>query len=521
MKKFTILISVLVGLSVFCLPSIGACHATGFSCPELTSLKLPDAKIISATDIPATPPTPEYCLLEGVIGGTIKIEVKLPVVAAWNGNFLMMGNGGFAGNFQHLFLSEGPQPLVRGYATVETDTGHVGAFTDGSWALNDRPAQINFGFLAVHRSAVITKDIIKAYYGTGPRVSYFIGCSRGGGQAMIESQKYPDDFNGIIAGAPAYSWTGFNMGFVWDQQLMWPNWPANTTGTLPNSKLGMLSSAVLAKCADKINGVPDNIITDPRKCDFNPYTDLTKCSDGDQPNCFTLTQIAAIKRVYDGPSNHKGRVWFGFPVSGVESNTLGWVEWVTYGQPLFPGSNFPNAQYAFGRDFMRYFVYSDPSYQIDNFNFETDVKDIAKAEAILDGYDTNLTPFKDRGGKMIMFAGWADYAITPLGTISYYEKVLEKMGKKSDVDDFFRLFLAPGMCHCMGGPGPNTADWMTALEQWVEKGIAPGSIIADGLNPADGKTRTRPLCPYPKVAKYLGSGDPDVAANFVCAEPSD
>lgn len=309
------------------------------------------------------------------------------------------------------------------------------------------------------------------------------------------------------------------MGFIWDQQAMYPNPEDLENATVPNSKLGILDAEVLDKC-DAIDGLADGLITDPRNCPFDPAVDLPICSDdnSDAPDCFTPAQVAAIARVYNRPSNSKGQIFPGFS-PGAENAFLGWDMWITEDQDIlgafFGIDDVPNAQYGFGEDIMRYFVYNDPNYDFRDFDFETDVRDTSRAAAILNATNPNLKPFKVHEGKMIMYNGWCDHAITPLGTIQYYEQVVNRMGGRDKVENFFRLFLAPGMLHCSGGPGPNMADWLTALKLWVEEDVPPNFIVAEGGNPYC----TRPLCPYPQVAVWDGAGDPDVAASFSCQEP--
>ena len=502
MKKMKLSIILVVGLFFF---ALSIAHAQ-VNCSDLTSLPLPNATITSAYIVPSNGSIPEHCFASGIIEKEIYFEVKLPT--AWNGKFIMFGNGGFAGSIQN----DGSMGLQRDYATAATDTGHTGGAVDASWALNNMKRKLNFGFRAVHLTAVRAKLVISAFYGEDINYSYFMGCSRGGGQAMIESQQYPNDFDGIIAGAPAYNWSGFGMGFIWNQQLMYPNPSDLVNCTVPTSILPVLDNATLSLC-DDIDGLMDGLIDDPRNCPFDPETDLDICPDN-FPNCFTADQIEAIKRVYDGPSNSKGQIFPGF-APGAEGFPGSWDIWITDGF-VFPGSDFPNLQYGFGDGIIRYFVYDDPDYDFRNFDFETDVHDTAKAAAILNGTQTNLVPFKVHGGKLFIYNGWADQAITPLGSIKYYEQVLKRMGGREKVEDFFRLFLVPGMLHCGGGPGPNQADWLTALELWVEDGTPPDRIVASG-GAVPG--RTRPLCPYPKVARWTGAGSINDEANFDCVEP--
>jgi feruloyl esterase len=515
------------------------CNATGTS-PSctlgyFTSLgKSLNTTFTDATLVTVSETNPvEYCLVHGMIFGRIGIEVSLPDKAAWNKKLLETGNGGFGGYFQHyytLFVPPGaPSAVQKGYVLTETDTGHQQAeddLFDGSWALNNPTAQQDFTYLAVHETALVTKGIIKHYYGSSPKYSYFAGCSTGGRQAMESSQRYPDDFDGIISGAPAYKLTGASMGFAWNQQLEWPdftaaftpgpppNFTTSSTPTLPNSLLMLLSNAINTAC-----GEADGFVSDPPSCDFDPASLLCKAGQ-DPTTCLTAAQLAVVKRVYGGPQTGTGKnLWFGFAMSGVEANPAAWPEWVTDGTALgFTNYyGFPNAEYGFGRDILRYFVFSDPNWQIDFFDWDGDYLMVNQNLGPENADDVNLTPFMAHRSNLLQFQGWADYALTPYGTIDYYEKVVGKMGQKK-VDSFYRLFMVPGMCHCAGGDGPVSADWLTALENWVEKKEEPASIMAAGTSPLDDIPMQRPLCPYPKKAVYTGpaGGDRHLAANFTC-----
>jgi len=522
MKRNSILTALVMGFFFFGTFSVNVV-AGQLTCTELKSLALPHVTILSASEVEETQSLPKHCLLYGVIEDEINFELKLP--AEWNQKLYMGGNGGFAGGFRNTGINKA---LSRGYATTQTDDGHTGNRFDASWALDNRKVQINFGYRAVHLTAKTAKAIVREYYGSHIRYSYFNGCSKGGGEAMTESQRYPEDFDGIIAGAPAYDWTGsMGMGYVWNQQDMYPD-SASSTPTVPSSKLGLIQSAVLENC-DATDGLVDGLIDDPRNCTFDPAKDLPMCpGDVDGPNCFTTVQLAAIQRIYNGPSNSHGQLFPGFLPCGAEAypNIIGWSFWFTDGRAILQalGVDGPDGQYRFGEQFLRYFVYNDPTYEIHNFDFETDVRDLARAAKILNATKTNLRQFKAFGHKMIMYQGWADPAITALGTVKYYEQVVDTMGGRKKVEGFFRLFMVPGGLHCGGGPGPapdpTIADCLPALEEWVENGIAPNSIIASHIDPNTQLVdRTRPLCPYPKVARYNGTGSTDDAANFSCQEP--
>jgi feruloyl esterase len=475
------------------------------TCAELASLQLPDVTILSTEEIEAADDLPAHCKVSGFIETEINFEVLLPAIADWNRKFVMGGGGGFVGTVQNhsLTFAVNGSSLARGYATAGTDTGHSAAEFGASWAYNNPERFINFGYRAIHLTTATAKDIIRIYYDSDIQYAYFFGCSRGGGQAMVESQRYPDDFDGIIAGAPAFDWPGFAMAMAWGQQLMYANPMDLSAPTVPLSKLHLIETALLDNC-DATDGLLDGLIDDPRNCTFDPSTDLPG---------FTTEELAAIERIYNGPSNSSGQIFLGWPYGG-ENDPSGWGTWIVGFENLI--GPYPNLHYYFGNEILRYFVYNYPPYDLHEFNFETDVPDTAFAASVLNATDTDLSPFEGGGSKMIMWHGWSDSALSALATIDYYEGVADTMGGAENVEDFYRLFLAPGMGHCSGGPGPNLVDYLTAMEEWVENGIAPDSMTALGGDVPD---RTRPLCPYPQVAVYDGDGSTDDADNFSCQEP--
>ena len=494
----------------------GGSNARRLTCTELTSLKLTDVTIVSATEVEATDTNPAHCKCEGVIEADIKFEVLLPLPEDWNEKFLMGGGGGMSGIIQNQVQEpqymRGVTALQRGYVTAGTDTGHEGTPTDGSAFLNNERAKIDYSYRAVHLTAVTSKLITEAHYGRLPQYSYFQGCSTGGRQGIKSAQQFPGDFDGIVAAAPAQVFTWFNIGWTWIQQAMFPNADDLSEATVPNSKLEMLENAILNEC-DDIDGLVDGLIRDPRKCDPIPVVEALACEGGlDADNCFTSVQIEAIKRVYEGPSNSEGQIFWGFPPSG-EAQPGGWPLWVAGGADFLP---FINLQYAIGETILRYWVFSDPEYDFRDFKFTPD--EVSKCLEVGEKYlavDPDLSQFKSGGGKMIFWTGWADYAINPLYTIWWYEQVLDTMGGREKTEGFFRLFLAPNVNHCSGGTGPGYVDWISALEDWVEHGNPPDRII--GYN-ADDKNFSRPLCPHPEVAEYDGSGDIYDAENFDCME---
>ena len=473
---------------------------TAAQCAALTGLAVPSTTITSATLVAAGGGLPEYCQVQGHVDTEINFELRLPTTT-WNGKFYHGGGGGFVGS-----IPIATTALARGYAVVGTDTGHVGgapaAALDGSWALNRPDRQLNWGHRAIHVVTVAAKQIVGAAYGQAPHYSYFEGCSNGGRQAAMEAQRYPTDFNGIIAAAPALDITGLMLGFNWNEQAL------QGSAAIPPGKLPVIANAVVAQC-DARDGLVDGLVDNPRRCKFDP-TVLT-CPDGDGLTCLTPAQVDAVKKVYAGPVNSAGEPLHpGFP-PGAENGGTGWELWISgpgpFGAPL---------QFIFEDQFLRYFIFSNPAYNSLTFDFDTDVPLVTATTDLFDATDPDLSAFGASGGKLIMWHGEADHALTVDRTIQYYADVARAMGNKNTIEDFFRLFLAPGMHHCGGGPGLNSFDALTALENWVEGGRAPDAIIASHVGA--GVARTRPLCSYPKIAAYDGRGDINDAGSFTCRE---
>jgi feruloyl esterase len=479
------------------------------ACAGLVSIGLPDVTIVSTQEVPASDGMPAYCNVAGFIETEIGFEVNLPI--EWNGKFYMGGGGGMVGS---VTIQGGGGALARGYATAGTDTGHEGTWYWADWALDNHERYVNFGYRAIHLTTLTAKDIIRIFYGTGIQYSYFSGCSTGGRQAMMESQRFPKDFDGIIVGAPAHDYRPD--GLAWIQQAMYPD-PADLSNpTLPVSKLAVIENTVIDAC-DGADGLVDGLVDNPPNCDFEPATDFPLCGDGPVDDaCLTDTELATLLRIFE--ESPSGTV--PFPYSGCE-NTQGffsWAEWmVSCGWcPFVMGT--PNMQYVFAQEELRYFVYDDPTYDFRDFDLTNPdhMDDLDYMMQYASAMDPDLRNFRDLGGKMIMYHGWGDPIISAYNTINYYGRVegFKKNTNKQfkDVREFIRLFLAPGMLHCSDGPGPSAVDYLTALEAWVENGEAPDSLLSSGGIPY----RTRPLCPYPQVAVWDGTGDPDVADSFSC-----
>ena len=500
------------------------------TCEDLARMALGDTTITKAESVPAgtfTPPEgkpieklPAFCRVAGVIkpssDSQIEFEVWMPS-SGWNGKFQDMGNGGYAGSISYGGLGIA---VSHGYATASTDTGHHGAAPDASWALGHPEKIVDFGYRAIHETTEKAKTIIRSFYGDAPKRSYFSSCSNGGRQALMEAQRYPNDYDGIIAGAPANYWTHLLTQAAWDIQATMQD-PASY---IPANKLAAIEAAALARC-DEQDGVKDGVIGDPSRCSFDPSELLCKGAESD--SCLTGPQVTALKKIYAGPKTSTGQQLMpGFPPGG-ETGGGGWGLWVT--GPA-PGKSL---QYAFGTQFFSNMLYNNAAWDFHKFNVDRDVKAAdEKMAPILNATDPDLSAFKGHGGKLILYHGWSDAAIPAGNAINYYKSVQSKMGA-ANTEEFVRLYMVPGMQHCAGGPGPSVFGQFgvaegdpqhnmdTALERWVEEGVAPGAIVATkfkAADPASGVARTRPLCPYPEVAKWKGSGSTDDAENFVCGK---
>ncbi len=512
-------------------------------CKSLTSLKLPWTRILSVEEVPAAPEAMAHCKVLGVIDKEINFEVDLPIVTGWNGKFLMGGGGGFLGTLQSQIK---PAALHRGYATASTDTGHsIPDDVGGSWALRDPERLANFGHRGTHLTQATAKIIIRAYYKKPIAKSYYYGSSGSGRVAMVQAQRYPEDFDGIVAACPAYSWSkGMALSMAWTQQAMYRTAEDQYAfrSVVPPSKVAKMDDAIYAKC-DAIDGLKDDLITTPAACKFDPYEDLPRCAAGkDSAACFTRDEIEVIAKVHAGPSNSTGQLWSGWPYGG-ESIDGAWTapKGSAYvigtrldesGKEKAPGV-YASRHYLLGNETMRYLMFNDPTYDLHRFNFETDTAAVLPMAAQVDGDNPDLSGLKSRGGKLLMWVGYSDWAVNAYSTIDYYERVLAKMGGQGAVGDTARLFLMPGTGHCNSSDPkrktPTTADFLTALEEWVEQGRAPERILASHVNGDAGRgqsmpikgtiDRTRPLCPYPAVATYVGKGNTNDAANFRCATP--
>jgi hypothetical protein len=505
------------------------------SCESLTNLTLSKASVTSATSVAQgsfKPPTgpgqpalnfelPAFCRVMGIAKPTsdsdIKFEVWLPA-SGWNGQFEQVGNGGFAGSIPESAMAV---PLLRGYASAATDDGHSGGM-GAAWAIGHPEKVIDFGYRAVHVVSIQAKAIIAAFYGKDPKLAYFVGCSDGGREGLMEAQRYPEDFRGIVAGAPANYWTHLQFKGLWDERAA-----SAPNAFIPPPKLKVLQDAALSAC-DSLDGLKDGLIQNPEVCHFNPA--VVQCKGEDAADCLTEPQVQAAQKIYGPAVNSEtgAEINPGFS-PGAEANPANWVLWITganSGRQTI-GALIANA-------FFSQMVFEKPDMNIDTVNFGSDVVFAdKKVGTVLDSTNPNLRAFKARGGKLIHYAGWGDAAIPPQGSVDYFESVQTAMG---NTKSFYRLFMVPGMSHCGGGEGANvfgnggtvpsadaSDDVVMALDRWVQQGVAPTKMIATRYvdnNPAKGVEYTRPLCLYPQDAQYNGSGDPDKASSFTCRVPA-
>jgi len=465
-------------------------------------------KIDSARIVMAAGTAPGYCDVRGLIGDArapgkgIRFAVWLPSRKDWNERFYMAGGGGYAGSLSLDAMQTG---LNQGYATATTDTGHdATVFPLATFALDDEEIEKDYAYRAVHETVVTAKALISSFYGERSRFNYWVGCSTGGRQGLMEAQRFPDDFDGLVVGAPVLDFTGTQIGGLWVSRAL------TGEGAIAPRKLPLLAAAELASC-DSTDGLLDGQITDPRKCSFDAMRDLPACQlDVDATDCFTVAQRQAVNKVYAGPRTSSGQQIFpGYAVgTAVPGPGSGWIPWFL--NP--PG---PAILELYGMSFMQNMAFSiDPGPDYlwrDEFDFDVDPLRMQRIRRHLDAVNPDMSKFSARGGKIIQFHGWADPALTPYMSVDYYESVLQKMGG-DQTRSFYKLYMVPGMFHCGGGPGPNTFDVFKPLVDWVENGIEPQAITATHA----ASNRTRPLCTYPGVAQHTGTGSIDDANNFEC-----
>ncbi|HSP68480.1 MAG TPA: tannase/feruloyl esterase family alpha/beta hydrolase [Bryobacteraceae bacterium] len=500
---------------LFTIAAFGIAPVFGASaCESLTALKLQNVSITGAATVAAgaftsplppakgkQPPSfknlPAFCRVSATLtpssDSEIKIEVWLPE-SGWNGNLQSVGNGAWAGTISYPAMATA---LEAGYASASTDTGHTGG-NPATFIPGHPEKVIDFSYRAVHEMTVAAKAIITARYGNGPKYSYWNGCSTGGRQALTEAQRYAADYDGIIAGAAAIYTTHLQGAQVWSAAAVHKD-PASY---IPPAKYAVLHAAVLEAC-DELDGAKDGVLENPTKCRFDPKKLLCKDADGlhvDELACLTAPQMEAARKLYAGPVNSRGKSLFPGLERGSET---GWAT-LSGTKPM-----------ALAEETYKFLVFQDANWNYLTFDAERDMA-LAdqKVGPTMNSIDPNLRPLFARGGKVLMYHGWADPGIAPRNSVNYYESVVERLGQAA-TSNSLRLFMVPGMGHCQGGDGTSTFSMIDALSKWVEQGKAPERIEASRVR--GGQTdRTRPLCPYPQVAVYKGSGSTDDSANFSC-----
>ena len=516
----------------------------------------PNLTILSAQVMPATGALPGYCQVYGLIAPAIHWQAQLPLGGAWNGRLLNIGNGGKAGNLTFAW-----DRLAAGYAVASNNTGHDnGAEPNSTFAFNNRQELFDYAYRAIHVTANASKTLVRAFYGRQQNYTYFEGCSTGGRQGMIEAQRYPSDFDGIVIGSPAIDFTRLNIAHIWTEKHLLQN-DASGNLAFPQTgedrfasltKLNLVRDAVLNKC-DALDGIQDGIIDDPRACHFNPVTDLKQylCpGDKNADACLTKTQLSTVEAIYAGPHDSKGKQIFYGPSFGSE------VQWPQNVVPWAGNHRMPtNLLYEI--DHANFLIYEDspgltpddvhdlshqpdkhgvfPEYAWWEFNFDDATNGKASfVEHYMDAVDPDLSRYlKSKSGKLLIYQGWSDGDALPESTVHYYEDMVKTTfgGSYDGAGKAARLFMMPGMGHCGGGPGPNEWDKLPVLVKWVEGGVAPETIVAvhrsdvrDAKNPGP-VTNERKLCPYPQHAVYTGPrGEANnranwLAQNFTCQKP--
>ncbi|WP_439532784.1 tannase/feruloyl esterase family alpha/beta hydrolase [Polymorphobacter sp.] len=493
-------------------PPEAACAA--LAAQDFSSGTEAPAHLMASAVLAAAEGLPALCRVEGFVAPNTGFELRLPL-KGWNGKFFHAGCTGSCGfAAASPWVKECDEPVSRGYACIVSDMGHRSTASEGLWAWHNNEARIDFGFRATHRTTVVGKAITRAFYAAAPAHAYFMGCSTGGRQALVSAQRFPDDFDGIIAGAPVISEGGTSMSFLWNLQALSP---VDGKPLFDAAALALVKRAALA-AADGRDGARDRLIADPRGA-FDPLTLI--CKPGQARDCLTRAQAEAVAKVYAGPHDSKGRPLYnggGF-MPGSEENWLGYV--------TPPGGR--ARAWRSGVDTTRYIMTDwGPDWNYSDFDFDQDAPKLAEKDVFYAANNPDLRDFKARGGKLIIYHGWNDPAVAPLNSVDYHGAVTRAMGGPATTDDFARLFMVPGMNHCYSGDGAFAVDWISALEAWVEKGEAPARLVATHLAgshdspsmirrmPPDvaQRTFTRPLFPWPVQARYTGTGDPADMRNW-------
>ena len=482
---------VFVGLFVS-VPSLATtCHELGSLSLDTATITAAEARLASELEQNFGPALslPAHCrvalMLSPSDDSAIGTELWLP--DKWNGKFLALGNGGWAGSISFSAMALG---LQSGYAVASNDTGHKGG--SAAFAVGHPEKVVDFAYRAMHEMVLHSKELIERYYERPPRLSYYQGCSTGGRQGMMSAQRYPEDFDAIIAGAPVNNQLALNATQLHNTKML----IESRALALPREKVQLLHSAVLEAC-EVNDGVEDGFLNNPLACDFDPAS--LQCGGADMASCLTADQVTAVKRVYEGVYARDGQQLYPGYAKGFE---MGWRIPAEGAEPA-----------ALATDATRYVAYEDPDWNWREFDLERDLALVREKAGFIEALETDLSEFKKRGGKILFYHGWNDPGPSPMNTINYYNDVLQTVG--DDNGDWMRLYLMPGMGHCRGGVGPDQADFLGAMEVWREAGTAPERITASRIR--EGRVdMTRPLCAFPEVARWDGKGNPDDAASYTC-----
>jgi hypothetical protein len=481
--------------------------------PDFTAIPGAPTRVTSATLVAAGGPDPEVCDVKGFVAPQVHFELKLPT-KTWQGRYLQSGCGGFCGavgspSFPTCDLQPGGD-----FAVAATDDGHVAGGTDGLWGIDDQQLRVDFGSRAPHVLSLAARAIIGAFYGVAPRFSYFQGCSDGGREALMEAQRFPGDFNGIVAGAPANIWAPLLAeSLTWNARA---NMDDHGSQILTADRLPALHDAVVKAC-DGADGLVDGQIDDPRACRFDPAS--LRCPSGvDQPACLSPAQVETVRKLYGGPVDSAGRHLY--PGGEPFGSELAWVPWV-----VTPPS-FQSLDSGFADSYLKYlgFPIAQPASSLQDWRFTAaQFNRLRAAGQLYNSASADLTAFRQRGGKLIIWHGWADPAIAPDGTPAYYDAVQDRVGGLLAAQQFARLFMVPTVYHCGGTYGTGTAvrfDLVNPITHWVEQGAPPDKIIVTHADQTGSVVRTRPVFAYPEQARYTGTGSIDDATNFVGVMPS-
>jgi Tannase and feruloyl esterase len=473
-------------------------NCTMLQSAELATLQDAPTRITEAKWVKGHGAAPSYCRVRGYVEPRVGFEMLLPAVR-WNRKFIEMGCGGACGSIDSQACGD---PLHRHYACIVSDTGHRGNGGEWAWAKDNLQAKIDYGYRGPHVTAIAGKALTRLYYHRPPRKSYFDGCSTGGRQAMVEAERFPWDFNGIIAGAPPLNFTANSLA------QLWASMAATTAGKaiLTPAAVRLVHRAVLAQC-DLDDGLRDGIVGNPAACSFDPGRLL--CRAGRRGGCLTRAQVAAVRKIYAGPFAGTGSLSQGGYMPGSE------LEWIG---PDFSADGGRGFLYSYNEGKFRYAAFvpdPDPGWQPADLDFRADDRRLGMMESLYSANNPDLRQFRRNGGKLLMYQGWNDPFEPPAATTQYYEAVERLMGGRSATQSFYRLFMVPGMGHCSGGEGAWSIDYLSYLERWVERSAAPPQLTGRHPSGSGRASFSRPIYPYPQRAKYRGSGDPDAAGSFV------